>query len=99
VCTSWKRPSFQCWIGLDHEEIILWLRHPRSLKRYCCVNLQGYEDLISLTNFFASRRSNLGSISFVFVGFFVFYAAEPFSGIRVRSVRRSFTRVKCNVLL
>jgi hypothetical protein len=99
VCTSQKRPSLQRWIGLDHEEIIVWLRHPRSLECYRYVNLQGYEDLISLTNFFASRRSNLGSISFVFVGFFVFYVAEPFSGIRVRSMRRSFTRVKCNVLL
>jgi hypothetical protein len=28
--------------------------------------------------------------------FFVFYAAKPFSGIRARSMRRYFTRVKRN---
>jgi hypothetical protein len=87
------------WIGLDREEeTLVRLRRACSSERFCCAlcDLQWYVDLISPARYFASRRSDLGLFLFVLVGiFFVFYAAKPFSGIRARSMRRCFTRVKC----
>jgi hypothetical protein len=99
VCNTQRRRPLRRWdwirlrggdTSMTTPTMFIWM--------FLLCNLQGYVDMISPTCCWHLVDPIL-DLFVCLVGICFFYAAKTFSGIRVRSMRRCFTRVKCNIVI